>query len=947
MTLRATLSAALLLLAPSLTYAQVTGLRGRFEDPAARAPVSGVAVKLTSLADTSDVRRATSGDDGSFKFIGLGVHSYRLEAVRIGFAPLKQIVRVTKADQDMGTIALTTESVPIAGITVTESPAPAIQKADTTEFNAGAVKVHKDANAEDLVQKLPGVTLENGQVRAQGEQVQQVLVNGRPFFGSDPTAAMRNLPADVVDRIQVYDRMSDQAEFSGFDDGQSQKTMNFILRDRKARFGKVYAGGGDQGLYQTGGNASIVRGTTRLTLIGMSNNINQKNFSPQDLFGAMSGIGSGAGGPRMMMFGGGGMRPPGGGGGAQIIRMGGGGFGGGAFDPSSFFVNQSAGISTTHAGGGNYVTEWGKRVQFSSSIFLNDTDTDNQQRLARRYLPPQDSLAYYDQFGSTDSRSDNQRFDARLEWTPDTLNSVIVQPRLYFQGSDAGSSGDANNSSVDGTTLSAANSRSSESIDGDNLSNRVTLRHRFGKRGRNVSADLNIGHTRRNGDSGQRSLTEYYSGASTTRDTLDQRTDSHTLTNSYSARLAFTEPLRKGVQAQLIYNPSLTKSDADARAVRLDPFTGLYTVPDSALSNSYENRNVLQNGGLSLLYTRGTWRLLTNASYQQTRLHSEQTFPVTRTIDRTFGDVLPSVTLTGTFASRRSLRVAYNASTTTPSIGQLQNVVNNSNPLSLTSGNPDLRPTYNQTVSIRFQEADPAKSKSRFLFANVTHTDRTIANSTFTALSDTTLNGVDLARGTQLTAPANLGESWNANVFAVYSRPTPWLKSILSLNGGGSFTRTPTRLNGVTDVGSNWSLRSGAVLASNISQNLDFTVSYQGNYNIKRNTRSTGSAGDSYNHTLGVRLNAVVGPGVVLRQELNHNLQGGVPSDFGQNVVLWNTTVGKKFMKDQKAEIRLTTTDVLAQNRSVNRSTTETYVQDSRDRTLGRYVQAVLTYNFK
>src|SRR6185503_16578886 len=113
----------------------------------------------------------------------------------------------------------------------------------------------------------------------QGENVQQVLVNGRPFFGSDPAAAMRNLPADVVDRVQVYDRMSDQAEFSGFDDGQSQKTMNFILRDQKSTFGKVYAGGGDQELYQAGGSATLLRGVTRLTLIGMSNNVNQKNFS--------------------------------------------------------------------------------------------------------------------------------------------------------------------------------------------------------------------------------------------------------------------------------------------------------------------------------------------------------------------------------------------------------------------------------------------------------------------------------------------------------------------------------------------------------------------------------------------------------------------------------------------------------------------------------------------
>src|SRR5262249_45112251 len=202
----------------------------------------------------------------------------------------------------------------------------------TTEFRASAVKTSRDATAEELVQKLPGVTLENGQVKANGENVQQVLVNGRPFFGSDPAAAMRNLPAEVVDRIQLYDRASDQAEFSGFDDGQQQKTMNFVLRDQKAKFGKIYGGYGDRDRYQAGGNSTWLHGTNRLTLIGLSNNINQRNFSPQDLFGALSGNGGGAGGPRIMMFGGpGGFRGRGGG---RPNPIGGGGVGGGGVVPA-------------------------------------------------------------------------------------------------------------------------------------------------------------------------------------------------------------------------------------------------------------------------------------------------------------------------------------------------------------------------------------------------------------------------------------------------------------------------------------------------------------------------------------------------------------------------------------------------------------------------------------
>jgi hypothetical protein len=933
-----------LLLLPGLAQAQGTSLKGKFVDPTNNAVVAGVQVKLTNFADTNEVHRLTAKDDGTFEVTGLGVHSYRLEASRIGYATLRQVIRVAKQGQDAGVLQMVPEAVKIAGITVTESPAPAIQKADTTEFRASAVKTSKDATAEELVQKLPGVTLENGQVKANGENVQQVLVNGRPFFGSDPAAAMRNLPADVVDRIQVYDKASDQAEFSGFDDGQQQKTMNFILRNRQARFGKLYGGYGDRDRYQAGGNATWLHGQTRFTLIGMANNINQRNFSPQDLFGALSGNGGG-GGPRIMTFGGGGGRGPGGGG-QQIVRMGG-GFGGGGFDPSSFFVNQQGGISTTNSGGTNYVGQWGPKLAVSGSLFLNDIDNNNQQILTREYTPPQDSLAFYAQGTSTSNRNGNERFDARFEWTVDSLNSVIMQPRLYFQDNHANTAGTAANTNEFGAPLSSTTGDTRNHTSGDNLSNRLTLRHRFGKRGRNISADVQMGHSERDGDRAQRSLNQSLQAGVVSADTLDQQVGSGSLTNSVSTRIAYTEPLLPGWQGQLTYNPQYTYSHSDARSLGVDP-TGAYTILDSTQSNTFTNHNRVQNAGAAVLYTKGAWRWLTSASWQEIQLQSEQTFPATLEVNDAFVSVLPSMTLSATFANRRNVRLAWTTSTSPPTISQLQNVVDNSNPLALSAGNPDLHPTYTHNLSLRLSEADPFRSKSRFLFLNVSRTSQPISNATFTAPADTVVAGIPLSRGTQLTRPVNLDDaSWNANAFAVYSRPLKFIKSIASLNGGASFNQTPTLGNAGTNISKTVAARYGLVLASNISQNLDFTVSYQGNYNIARNSLTTTNSRDYYSHTLSLRLNAVAAHGVVVREEVSHNLQNGVSDQYGQNEVLWNTTVGKKFLKNDTGELRLTATDVLQQDRSVGRSFTESYVQDSRDRTLGRFVQAVFTYTFK
>src|SRR5262245_63463294 len=187
MRLATTLLAGLLLLPAPLALAQappgkVTSVKGRIVDPTTNQGVPSVLIKMTNFADTSDVKKATTKDDGTFEIADLGVHSYRLEASRVGYAPLKQVIRVTEKNQNLGILQLTPEAVNVTGVTVTESPAPAAQKADTTEFRASAVKTSRDATAEDLVQKMPGVTMEGGQVKAHGEDVQKVMVNGRPLF---------------------------------------------------------------------------------------------------------------------------------------------------------------------------------------------------------------------------------------------------------------------------------------------------------------------------------------------------------------------------------------------------------------------------------------------------------------------------------------------------------------------------------------------------------------------------------------------------------------------------------------------------------------------------------------------------------------------------------------------------------------------------------------------
>jgi hypothetical protein len=949
MMLKAVALACLLAVVPHPLHAQTATLRGRVVDRGSGAAIAGVRIRLVNLSDTTDVHSTITRDDGTFELSGLALRGYRLETLRLSYVPLRQTVRVVRGEQDLGPLRLVTAALPVRGVVVRASPPPATQKADTTEFAAAAVKTHPDASAEDLVSKLPGITVESGTVKSNGETVQQVLVDGKPFFGGDPTIALRNLPADVIDKIQVFDKLSDQAEFSGFDDGQTTKTMNFVLRAdrRNARFGKAYGGYGDHDRYLAGGNANLLKGQTRFSAIALANNVNQQNFSAQDLLGVLNTGnargGPGGGGPGGGRPGGGQGRPPGGG---NFGGPGGGGGGGGG--GQNFLVGQQDGVATTSSIGTNYSGTPRPGLTINQSYFFNGTDNQNAQRLARSYLAPEDSAARYGQSSTSDNRNGNHRIEARIEWAADSANSVVEQPRLYFQGNHASSALSAENRSESGALVNRAVNDSRGTTSGDNLSNHLVLRHRFPTRGRTISLDLGTGYTLKDGSSGARSLTDYFQIPATASDTLDERTSLRTTTSSFSARAVYTEPVGRAAQLQIAYNPSVATSRSDRRAFALDPASGAYTLPDSGLSNSFDNTSTAQSAGAGLLVRRGGLRFNANLFFQHSGLSSEQRLPARLSVRKSFDDLLPSLMLNANLADHRNLRLFYRTSTQAPSIAQLQNVVDNSNPLVLSSGNPDLKQSTTESMVCRYSETNPARSRSRFVVVSVQHTRNSIANSTLTAVNDTVLaGGVVLKPGAQLSSPVNVNGAWNVSTFVTESGPVGLLKSLLSVHGGVTLSRTPGLVQRSVNFANTWALSGGAVLASNISEALDFTLAYSGTYNIAHNTLSASLNNDYYTQVASLKLNVISWKGVVMRHELSHSQSIGLAGGFGQNAVLWNTSIGKKVFNNQRGEILLSAADVLDQSRSTNRTVTETYLQDTQNRTLGSYAMLTFTYTMR
>ncbi len=281
--------------------ANAQSIKGKLADPSDNKPLVGATLTLTSVKDSLSINKAVSDNKGAFQFQGIPLDSFFLQVSFIGYEEYKQIVTINDSlrNLDLKTLFVPKSTVQLGGVTVVSKAAPVIQKGDTTQFSAGQFKVNPDATTEDLIKKMPGITVDkDGTVTAQGEQVKKVTIDGKDFFGDDASAALRNLPSDIVDKIQVFDRLSDQAQFTGVDDGNSVKALNIVTKSgiKNGQFGRVYAGIGTDNRYAGGGNVSLFNGDRRISIVGNFNNINQQNFGSQDLLGVTSSGGGRGGG---------------------------------------------------------------------------------------------------------------------------------------------------------------------------------------------------------------------------------------------------------------------------------------------------------------------------------------------------------------------------------------------------------------------------------------------------------------------------------------------------------------------------------------------------------------------------------------------------------------------------------------------------------------------------
>lgn len=928
-----------------IIHAQTISVHGTMQD-SKKNPLYAVDVRAIDLQDTMKISFTITDQNGEFKFFLPESHFYRLEATYVGYKKFVKTFSVGKNALEFDPFTMTENPITTKDVVIEGNVPAAIQNLDTTEYNARAFKTNPDAAAEDLITKMPGITVDNtGTVKAGGETVQRVLVDGKPYFGDDPTLALRNLPADVVEKIQVFDQMSDQAQFTGFDDGQSVKAMNIITRTRNGHteFGKFSGGYGDDDRYITGAALNKFDGDSRLSLVGLINNINQQNFTAQDVLGTGPGSNAQAlpGGRRSTSSNTGGM------GGGRMGRSSGSQFTpGGGGSGNTFSAAQAQGINTTDMAGANYVDSLSSQVFAQGSYFFTKVDNTNNQTTNRQYYDAGGSGSLYDQQADADSKNYNHRANARIEYTIDPSNSIIATPQLLFQQNNISNSLDAASLASADVPLSISQTNTQTAASGHNLTGHLTLRHKFEIPGRTISLDISLAHNQKL-STAQLDASTQQTGDSLASSSYEQ---AHTVILGYtiSPTLVYTEPVFSNSQLLLTYNASYSKNTSDKETNNFDAVVQQYSNFDTALSNTYENEYITQSAGAGYRIHGEGLNAMAGFSVQSAGLKNNQTYPLSGSISRTFTDYLPSALLNLALGAHENLRLLYRASTRPPSITQLQNVIDNSNPLLLTSGNPDLEESYSHNLNVRYSLTTPQQAKSIFILFSATLTKDYIANATTIAAHDTVLSdGTKLAQGAQLTTPVNLDGYASVRSFFTYGFPIDFLKSMLNLQTGLTYTRTPSEINMLLNRTNTYTISQGATLGSNISPEVDFTLAYMGNYNISRTELQPDQNSNYYSHNAGFKFNWTFWQGVVLRNEFNSTLYSGLSSGYNQNIFLWNLSFAKKLFANQRGEIKIGVNDLLGQNKSITRNITDTYTEDVQNTALTRYYMLTFTYTLR
>jgi hypothetical protein len=902
-----------------ISYAQsVTRITGNITDTSENKKLSNSAILLLRKTDSIMVRHTRTDKAGNFVLKDVPQGHYLLLATYPSYADYVDELEVKDTSAvRLPSIGMVLKSKLLEAVVVSNKGAIHI-KGDTTEFNADSFHTQAGATVEDLLKRLPGIQVDkNGKITAQGETVQKVLVDGEEFFGDDPTLVTQNLRADMVDKVQVFDKKSDQATFTGIDDGQKTKTINLKLKDSKKNgyFGRLTAGEGTDGYYDYQLMANYFRKKAKLAAYGIISNTgktgltwNERDNYGQSIAGSVD-VDETSGNLSL-----------------SIPQD----------DLDSWSGKfEGQGYPSVKTGGLHYNNKWDDDRQTGNANYkyMNLGVTGNSSTNSQYILP--DTFYYNNQRQAFNNQIVRHSFNGSYEMKFDSTSTLKLM-------ADGGADHKTTNSIFHSEALASdsskvnENDRTTSTLGNTNTVNSNLLwRKKLAKKGRTISLNIRENYTNTGSSGYLKSNTQLFSAGLPFSDSvIDQHKDYHTENVLVDTKLTYTEPLSKVSFLTANYGASVNNSHADRSSFNKTS-DGKYASLDSLYSNDYQYNIFTQRGGIGYSYIKKKLRLnfgsdIGFTNFDQRDLHADTS------VTRRFTNFYPQASLGYSFTNQRRINFSYNGYTTQPTLTQLQPILTNEDPLNITIGNPGLKPQFGNRFGLFFNDYKVFSERGIWANLNYSFTQNAIGNST----------SVD-ASGKRVTQYVNVNGNYNLNFNFNYNRklkkPDMYTGFFSSINQSSNVSI----VNDLSNTTQSGNYQLGISFFKNKDKKYDASVRPSATYTRSQSSINTGITTHYWTYSINSEMDIYLPLHFQVHGDANVNLrQKTTVFDNNNNVVLLNAWIGKKFLKGDALLLKAAGNDLLNQNVGFNRTVNSNFITQNTYSTIKRYFLFSIVWNF-
>jgi hypothetical protein len=909
----------LLLLLSVSALAQVTHVSGSVADTLEKKSLTNASVLLLRPADSILVAHTRSDASGHFQLGKVPTGHYLLLVTYPSYADyVDEIDAKDTGGVILPTVPMILKSKLLETVVVNGNKGAVRIKGDTTEFNADSFRTEAGASVEDLLKKLPGIEVDrNGKITAQGETVKKVLVDGEEFFGDDPTLVTQNLRADMVDKVQVYDKKSDQANFTGIDDGAREKTINLKLKNGKKNgyFGRATASAGTDGYYDEELMANYFKNKEKLAAYGIISNTGKTglNWSERDNYGQSFAsnldVDESTGGITFQ------------GNNDELDNW------DGRFDGQGYPAVKTAGL--------HFNNKWDDDLQSLNSNYkyidlgVKGTNTTNTENI----LP--DTTYFNNQHQTFNNRIIRHTLDGNYEVKFDSTSSLKIMANGGTDHKTTFNQFESDYLAAD-SSLVNSNSRTTSTV-GDNrvVNSNILWRKKLGKPGRTVSVNVRENFTDNASSGYLYSDTRFYQGGIATSDSLvNEYKDYHTTTTLIDTKATYSEPLSK--VSFLVGNYGIVVNDNHSNRTSYDlGAAGKYTLLDSLYSNDYQYNVFTNRGGLAYSLIKKKFRFSAGTDVGFATFHQRDLVEDTAAT-RHFVNWYPTASVSFSFSSMKRLNITYNGATTQPTVTQIQPILTNENPLNVYTGNPALKPQFGNTIQLFYQ--DYKVLTDRGIFVN--------AWSTFTSNDISTSNTVD-STGKQTTQYVNVGGIYSLNGYFNYSLKWKAPDLHIYFHANPSYNSNINITNGVQNDTHSGSYGFGPGLWKSKEKKYDFNVDFTATYTTSRSTINTGVVTKYWSYEFQPDANLYLPLKFQLHADADITLrQKTIIFPNNNDVVKIDAWIGKKFLKRDQLLFKVAVNDLLNQNIGFNRTVNSNFISQSTYGTIRRYGMISVVWNF-